>query len=119
MGEAKRRQHYNTLDGGPPSNEKIVVEVVIFDPLRFLLQLPSQPLDETAGQYAAVMKSMYDRSFDRSQAKMLCSCCDYEFRYGQAPALMGYLRPFIAKGPCWTSLTGGICHSCASFLTQS
>jgi hypothetical protein len=113
MGEAKRKQkYYDTFDGGPPSDDKITMELVIFSPGQFLLEMDTLPLADQE-QRAQHIYMTSRRISDRTKLKVQCSCCEHEFDYNEAPALLAYLKPWIQNGPIKNLYGGAICEACA------
>jgi hypothetical protein len=105
VGEAKRRRvAYDTLDGGPPSDDRIVVQLEAFAPLRGVVG------DDRL--YLKVMREAYARAHLRPTP--ICGACDYEFAFGECPPLLYCTRPFIAKGESHTVISGAICPQCAA-----
>jgi hypothetical protein len=103
MGEAKRK--HATLDGGPPSNGRIVLQIDIFDPLEAMLAMD----DEI--RLAALLECQ-KRAHQRPTA--ICGACDYEFSYGQPPALLFITRPVSPKSENHVGISGMICQRCAA-----
>jgi hypothetical protein len=106
MGEAKRRRAYDTLDGGPPSDDRIVLEVEIFDPLQAMLALDDDALRRTA------IRECAKRAYQRPTP--ICVACDYEFGCGEPPTALYCTRPMFPKGEAFTFVCGAICPRCAS-----
>jgi hypothetical protein len=99
MGEAKRRAHA-TLDGGPESDDKIVLQIEIFDPWA---------LDDAVRHAAAL--SVIERLEQRPTP--ICSACEYEFGLKEMPAALYCTRPMFPKGEAYTLISGVICSRCA------
>jgi hypothetical protein len=108
MGEAKRRR--NTLDGGPPSEERVALDVEVFEPLAELAAA-RDPLFLEAIAFAI------ERAHKRPTP--IGAGCDYEFRFGEAPALLFCTRPFIPEGERFQSISGQICPRCAALAPEA
>jgi hypothetical protein len=102
MGEAKRKR--DTLDGGEPSDDRIVLMLDVFDPMQALLAM------DDAARLTTVRECMA-RAHRRPTP--LCSACDYEFGYGEPPAALYCTRPMFPKGKAFTFVSGAICPQCA------
>jgi hypothetical protein len=102
MGEAKRRA---TLDGGAPSDDRIVLMLDVFNPLEAMLAMNDQ------ARLAAVSECK-QRAHQRPTP--ICAACDYEFDYGQPPALLFITNPMLPKGKSCTGISGMICRRCAA-----
>ena len=103
MGEARRRREA-TLDGGPPSDEKIVLQIDVFDPLQAICEFDDKVR-------LAAIRETASRAFRRPTP--VCGACDYEFGYGEPPAALYCVRPLFPKGEDFTFLSGVICRRCA------
>jgi hypothetical protein len=101
MGKAS----HDTLDGGPPSNGRIVLQIDIFDPL--------EAMDDEIRLGALV--ECQKRAHQRPTA--ICGACDYEFGYGQPPALLFITRPVFPKSENHVGISGMICQRCAALPT--
>jgi hypothetical protein len=90
MGEAKRKRHdpRDTLDGGEPSDDRIVLMLDMFDPMQALLAM------DDAARLTTVRECMA-RAHQRPTP--LCSACEYEFGYGEPPASVYCTRPMFPK----------------------
>ena len=111
MGEARRRREaHETLDGGPPSDDKIAMTLEVFDPLREAVQSADRL------RWSAI-REMCARSHRRPTP--ICGGCDYEFALGEAPRLLFCTRPFIAKGEDFKFVAGAICPRCAALPTEA
>jgi|HubBroStandDraft_6_1064221.scaffolds.fasta_scaffold1000781_2 uncharacterized CHY-type Zn-finger protein len=104
MGEARRRRAADTLDGGPPSDEKIALQIDVFDPLQAICACDDKIR-------LAAIRETASRAFRRPTP--ICGACDYEFGYGEPPAALFCLRPMFPKGEAFTFLSGVICRRCA------
>ena len=104
MGEARRRAH-DTLDGGPPSDDRIVLQLDIFHPLEAMLAMNDKV------RLGAVIEC---KQYAHRRPTPICGTCDYEFRYGQPPALLFVTRPMFPKGESLACVSGMICQSCAA-----
>ena len=102
MGEAKRRSA-GTLDGGAPSDEKIALQIDVFDPLRALFECDDKVR-------LAVIRESATRAFRRPTP--VCGACDHQFSYGEPPAALFCLRPLFPKSEAFTVLSGPICPRC-------
>jgi len=71
MGEAKRRrgEAHETLDGGPPSDDKIALVLEIFDPVREAM------LGGDRVHWAAIREMLVRM---RRRPTPICGGCDYE-----------------------------------------
>ena len=103
MGEAKRRRAYHTLDGGAPSDDRIMLLIDVFDVF--------DALRKTDLVRLSAIVEVHKRAHRRPAP--LCSACDYEFGYGEAPAAMYCTRPMFPKGDAFTFIAGAICPRCA------
>ena len=100
MGESKRRAAHDTLDGGPLSDDQIMLQVEAFDPM--------QPLDALRGKAAReVLKRLF------SSRTPICGACDYEFGYGERPLALYCTRPMFPKAEAFVFVCGAICPQCA------
>jgi hypothetical protein len=110
MGEARRRRRaYDTLDGGPPSDEKIAIQLEVFS-----------PLVEAWGEdrlYWSAIREMQVRI--HRWPTPICGACDYEFSVGEFPPLLYCTRPFIAKAEEFQFIAGAICPRCADLPTDT
>lgn len=105
MGELKRRAAHGTLDGGPPSDDRIVLQVDIFHPLEAM-----QAMNDKIRLGA--VRACHERSHRRPTP--ICGACDYEFEYGQPPALLFVTRPMFPRGESLAGISGMICPRCAA-----
>ena len=103
MGEARRRRAAGTLDGGAPSDEKIALQIDVFDPLQAICACDDKVR-------LAVIREAARRAFRRPTP--ICGGCDHEFGYGEPPAALFCLRPLFPKGEAFTFLSGPICPRC-------
>jgi hypothetical protein len=101
MGKAS----HDTLDGGPPSNGRIVLQIDIFDPLEAMLAMD----DEIR---LAALLECEKRTYQRPTP--ICGACDYEFGYGQPPTLLFITRPVFPKSENYVGISGMICQRCAA-----
>jgi len=114
MGEANRRKAHDTLDGGPPSYDKIGLEIHIFSP---------GPEAIFSGDKHAVtaLRKICLRMHRRPTP--ICAACDYEFDFGEWPPLAHFMRPAFPKADAYTIIAGAICGQCARLppdqLTQA
>jgi hypothetical protein len=108
MGEAKRRGNA-TLDGGPESDDKIVLQIEIFDPLEAM-----QAFDDRL-RLAAVVE-VAKKAHQRPTP--ICAACDYEFGFGEPPAALYCTRPMFPKGEAFLFVSGPICQRCATRPTD-
>lgn len=84
--KAKRRSH-DTLDGGAPGNDKIVLLVDIFDPLDVFK-------DDNGVRFIS-MSEAFNRSCQHPTP--VCGACEYEFGYGKPPAALFCTRPMFPR----------------------
>jgi hypothetical protein len=103
MGESKRRQTFKTLDGGPPSDEKILLDVEIFNPFNMDYSNKYQRMSRTE-----VTKRIFQRPTP------VCGACDYEFQYAERPPLIFCIKPFIPRGNDYQLVVGIFCSDCAA-----
>jgi hypothetical protein len=101
MGEAKRRAR-DTLDGGAPSDDRIVLQVEVFDPWDLL----NDRLRHTA---ALEIIEKLERG-----PTPICGACEHEFGYREMPAALFCTRPMFPKAKSFTFVTGAICLQCAA-----
>jgi hypothetical protein len=106
MGEANRRRAgaRDTLDGGEPSDDRIVLIVDVFNAF--------DALKEPDRVRQAAMVEVHKRAHQRPTP--ICSACDYEFDYGEPPAALYCTRPMFPKGDVFIFISGMICPRCAS-----
>ena len=92
MGEKKRRA----------MKLEPVSQLEVFDP---------RALGGNADQ---VQREAVIRSIERVRQRptAICGACDYEFRFGELPARLYVLRPFIDPGEAFEFLSGFVCRSC-------
>jgi hypothetical protein len=110
MGEAKRRKPYDTLDGGPPSSDRIAFELRTFSPGPDLfLNGDKHVLAATREVYRAM----------RRRPTPICSACDYEFEFSEWPPLAYYMVPAFPKADNYTIIAGAICGQCARLPNSS
>lgn len=110
MSEPNQTPTYDTLDGGPPSTDKIGLELNLFLPFTVAKQILTD--DKNVDQHAAsslfhISRAMYQRPGP------LCSTCDHEFEFGAMPALAYYLVPAFPKATNYKLISGVICNECA------
>jgi hypothetical protein len=105
VGEARRRKAYDTLDGGPPSDDKIVLQVEVFDPWDL-----SDRLRHTAA--LEVIEKL-----ERGPTP-ICGACEYEFGRREMPAALYCLRPMFPKAEAYTFVGGAICPQYAALPTN-
>ena len=99
MDEAKRRSSHDTLDGGPPSDERILLQVDLFD-----------AVDEIDRVRRVAMVEAHKAAHRRPTP--ICAACEYEFGYGEPPAALYCMRPVFPKGEAFTLIAGAICPRC-------
>jgi hypothetical protein len=113
MGEAFERKEHGTFDGGPPTCDRIALEIHIFEP--WLDDLKSDKF-----HIRIATQELYQRSHQRPP--ILCSACDYEFGFAECPALAFSSRPAFPKAAEYKIVCGAICGHCAQMprprLTQ-
>jgi hypothetical protein len=105
MGEANRRK-WDTLDGGPPSDDKIALQVEIFD--------PRQASDDRLRR--VTMAEPVKWAFQRPTP--VCVACTYEFGFGERPTALFHTRPMFPKSKAFTLISGAICPQCAARPTD-
>ena len=97
MGEAKaKRRMHKTIDGGPPSKDRVAMQIEIFDPRQALVEDADDNLRMTAVAEAA-------KRVRRSPAP-LCTTCDTEFSHGEWPAALYCLRALTLEGENFSTL---------------
>ena len=106
MGEAKRRAAHDTLDGGVPSDDKIVLQLDVFDPWDLL----NDKLRHTTA--LEIIKKL-----ERAPTP-ICGACDYEFRLREIPAALYCTRPMFPKADSFTFVGGAICSQCVARPTD-
>ena len=105
MTEAKaKRSRHKTIDGGPPSQDQVAIQIEIFDPRQALVEDADDDLRMTAVAEAA-------KRVRRSPAP-LCATCDTEFSHGEWPAALYCLRALTLKSQNVSTLGGMICRQC-------
>jgi hypothetical protein len=104
MGERRRKKKYSTMDGGPPSDDPIVLLVETFSPLAALASADDQV-------HLTAIRKAYERA--HKTPTPVCAACDYEFAIGELPPLLYCTKPFIPKADSFMLLTGSICRRCA------
>jgi hypothetical protein len=100
MDEAKRRAH-DTLDGGPPNDDRIALGLEIFDPWA---------LDDAVRRAAALAVI---EKLERGPT-LICSACEYEFGFKEMPAALYCTRPIFPKAEAYTFVCGAVCSRCAA-----
>jgi hypothetical protein len=104
MGEAKRREAYDTLDGGPPSDAPMVMSLDFFE-----------PFDAILGQDRIRWQAVREAGIrSRRRPTPICGACDYEFALGEAGQLLYAVRPFMPKADSYQIIGGAICRRCAA-----
>ena len=98
MGEAKRRKSGQSIAMEP------VNHIDVFDP---------RALKDGAD---VVRRETVIESIKRSRMRPtpICGACDYEFTFGELPALLYAVRPFIDPGRAFQFVSGFVCRSCAT-----
>ena len=83
MGEAKRKHVAagDTLDGGAPSDDRIILTVDVFD-----------PLGEVDPLRVVAMAKARQQAFQCPTP--ICGACEYEFDYGEPPAAVQQLLEY-------------------------
>jgi hypothetical protein len=109
MGDPRRRKPHATLDGGEPSDDRIVLEIEIFSPLQEILH--GELHRNGAARLAAIREAMAKSG---RRPTPICTACDYVFALGEPPALIWLTRPFAPKAEPYTSISGMVCPRCAT-----
>jgi hypothetical protein len=104
VGEAKRREAYDTLDGGPRSGDRIALELCTFEPGPAIVM----SADRSA---LAALRELCLRMHRRPTP--ICGACDYEFEFGELPPLIYFTRPAFPKADDYMAIMGAICRGCA------
>lgn len=91
-----------TLDGGPKSDEPIVLEIYCFS---------VSSLDVNNDLHLTALEAAFRRAYQVPTP--LCGACNYEFEVGEVPAMLYYTKPFIQKGRQFATIMGSICPNCA------
>jgi hypothetical protein len=100
MGEAKARRARYTMDGGPPSPNRVAMQVEVFD--------PRQAADDSVHRTA--VEGIAKRI--RRRPAPLCTTCDYEFSHGEWPAAAYCMRALTLKSENFSIISGMICSQC-------
>jgi hypothetical protein len=98
------KQRQKTLDGGPASDDKIVLAVEIID--------PAQAIFGSNRLHLAAAKATYERV--RQPTPLFCSACVYGFEPDEEPPLIFCTRPFFPKAESYRFICGAICPRCAA-----
>jgi len=110
VGEAKRREARDTLDGGPRSGDRIALELCTFTP-------GPEVVMSGDGTALATIREVCLRM--HRHPTPMCSACDYEFELGELPPLLYFTRPAFPKAADFMTIMGAICSRCASLPYES
>jgi hypothetical protein len=105
MVDASGREAHAALEEGPPSGDRIALQMEIFSAL--------QEFSGGDPVYREAIRLAFARSHRRPAP--ICGACDYEFDLGEAPELLYVVRPFEA----YRLITGSICGECAALMPDA